>query len=138
MIVIIDDEKWSIEGYLDVFESKQTKNDRYKYEFFYTPLESKPFINNNIESIDLIILDIMLDYGDNAQNNENEVFENGGIEFLRELREDSSYDKIPIIIYSIVDKGKLESYLEYKNVFYLNRDCSDDEFYDLVAKCLRI
>ena len=139
MIVFIDDEKWLIEGFIDRFNHKKKHDPRYENKHFFFPLEAWPFLKENLENIDLIILDIALDYGDGNILNEFD----GGIQFLNEFTADKNFDKIPILIYSIMSKDKIErdSGLTIDNekfIDYLNRDSKDEEFYKRVEKLLRL
>lgn len=137
MIVFIDDEKWLIEGYIDRFNNKKMADQKYENVHFYYPKEAWSFLKENCERIDLIILDIALDYGDD--NILDEV--DGGIQFLKEIKEEKNVNRIPILIYSIRPKEKIEreailSIDDKNNIDYLNRDCKDEEFYQRVEKLL--
>lgn len=138
MIICIDDEKWGIEGYLDRFNQKKTKDRRYENAHFFKPKDAWPFLKENACKIDLIILDIALDYGDGNIMNELD----GGIQFLKEIVKDAQFKETPILIYSIRSRDKIEresglTIDREKNIEYLNRDCKDEEFYQRVEKMLR-
>lgn len=138
MIIFIDDEHWVIEGYIDRFNSKKKEDARYENKHFFYPKEAWPFIRRKFEEIELIILDIALDYGDG--NILNEI--DGGIQFLKEIRNERVFDKIPILIYSVIQKDKVQRDSGLKigvdtNIGHLNRDCKDDDFYKLVEILLR-
>lgn len=138
MIVFIDDEKWVIEGYIDRFNQKKSKDNRYDSMHFFYPKVAWPFLRENLAKINLIIMDIALDYGDGNILNELD----GGIQLLKEIAADVQFKEIPILIYSIRPKDKIErdSGLiidQLKNIEYLNRDCKDEEFYKRVEKMLK-
>jgi len=138
MIIFIDDEKWVIEGYIDRFDQMKRSDSRYKNKHFFYPKEAWPFLRDNAGTIDLIILDIALDYGDGNILNELD----GGIQFLKEIIQDGQCKGIPILIYSIRPKDKIErdsglTIEQYKNIDYLNRDCKDEEFYQRVEHMLK-
>ena len=137
MIIFIDDERWGIGGYLDRFNQRKTKDRRYENAHFFKPKDAWPFLKANAGNINLIILDIALDYGGGNLLNELD----GGIQFLKEIVKDGHYKETPILIYSIRPKDKIErdSGLiidQGKNIEYLNRDCKDEEFYQRVEKML--
>lgn len=138
MIVFIDDEKWVIEGYIDRFNQKKIKNDKYDTRHFFYPKEALPFLKENANKIGLIIMDIALDYGDGNILNELD----GGIQFLKEIAIDKQFKETPILIYSIRPKDRIEkdsglNIDQLKNIEYLNRDCKDEEFYKRVEKMLK-
>jgi CheY-like chemotaxis protein len=137
MIVFIDDERWVIEGYIDRFNVKKDNDKRYELKYFKYPKDAWQFLRENRENIDLIILDIALDYGDG--NILNEV--DGGIQFLNEIKKETEFNRIPILIYSVVPQDKIERdsglYInDENNLDYLNRDCKDEEFYNRVEDLL--
>lgn len=138
MIVFIDDEKWCIEGYIDNFNNKEKNNKRYELKHFFYPIEAWEFLRQNRDKIDLIILDIALDYGDGNILSE----EDGGVQFLKEINSEANFNKIPILIYSVVPKEEIEfeAKLIIENedsIYYLNRNCKEDEFYDLVDRIIK-
>ena len=95
-------------------------------------------MRENREKIDLIILDIALDYGDGNILNDLD----GGIQFLKEIKEEEGFAKIPLLIHSIVSKDEIEedsgiNIDEEKYIDYLYRDCEDREFYERVEKMLK-
>jgi len=137
MIIFIDDEKWGIEGYLDRFDQKKIKDSRYENKHYFKPKDAWPFLKANAGKIDLIILDIALDYGDGNILNELD----GGIQFLKEIVNDGHYKETPILIYTIRPKDKIERDSGLiidrgKNIEYLNRDSKDEEFYQRVERIL--
>ena len=133
MIVFIDDERWSISGYLDFIDSRTKHNPKYFCTHFFTPHDAFPFIEENIAKIDLIVLDLMLDYGDY----EISYKKSGGLKFLSELRALNRFDDIPVLIYTVVSRLNIPEIDNYNNVYFLNRDSSDTEFYNIVDHLLK-
>ena len=140
MIIFIDDEKWTISAYFDHFNEKadEEADERYKCKHFFYPTEAWKYIEEHKDEIGLIILDLMLFYGEIRRRRRPGL--HGGLVFLEEIRDDPQYNNIPILIYTLVSDVAIESkgfnLKEIKNVYYLPRDCSDKEFYTKVNELL--
>ncbi|GEM_PF-2429708 len=138
MIVIVNDERWITEGIIDYLEDKSEKIDiRYTPEFFSTPIEALGFIMNNADEIDIIISDIMMDFGDGNINIETK----GGAHFINRIRLEKELTNIPIIINTIFHISYFENELNHnidnEFIFYTNTNNDPDssklyEFIDML------
>jgi hypothetical protein len=141
MIVIIDDEKWIINPIIDFFNDKARRiNERYCIKHFYRAVEAISFINENVYRIDLIIVDVAMDYGDGDVNKEI----SGGAQLISELKACNLTKDIPIIIYSIhkLDYFKddlQQNPIDEKSIYYINRDedANNNLLYPLVDKIIK-
>lgn len=145
MIVFVDDEKWAVSGYLDEFENKSDRDSRYDCKFFFYPSDAKVCISENAKKIKLIILDLMLLYAPDAKPTEKAEDEklSGGEKFLKEIRKDPSYDNIPILLYTVKSEENInikdfQKFKEDNKIYYLGRNCNDEEFYSRVDELLNL
>jgi len=133
---MIDDEKAIISGIFDYFESKANNNPKYEPVHYYDSVEALQFLQENIDKIDLIIIDIAMEYGDGKYYEEY-----GGIILLKKISQMRL--KIPVIILSVVGKDVVESQygssLEI-NVKHINRKTNNyaEILYGMVKETLEV
>ena len=126
MVVLIDDEKWIIGAYIDELEVKATRQYEYKPIHFYFPNQALKFILQNVEKINVIVLDIGLEYGDyNLMPSEP-----GGIQFYNKIKNDPLLKEIPVIILTVYELHQVAKtiYINPTNnhlLCYINRNQSD-------------
>jgi CheY-like chemotaxis protein len=130
MIVFIDDEKWLIECYIDELDNKSKSEPKYSPIHFYYPKDALIFIKENSVSIDLIIMDMAMDYGDGNLLSEDP----GGIQFYKNIKMDPTLMNIPIIIMTVHGEHYVSSLLKTQNIndsltIYIYRGQSDMSFF---------
>jgi len=132
MIYFIDDERSTISGYLDRFE---TMGKQYRCKFFTYGEDALKQLKNDYNNVNLIILDLMMFFGRSEVQEE----KYGGITFLKALKQNFDYENIPILMYTGVpnfDEHVSMILSEYKDVVYLNRNCPDEEFFSKVEEIM--
>jgi len=105
MIVFIDDERWTIQAYIDELELKSLEKYQYQPKHFYFPKDALDFAINNFKIINAFIVDIGMDYGVELDLMNHLP---GGIEFIKNIKENPNLNKIPIIILTVYDKHQIE------------------------------
>ena len=136
MILFIDDEKNTISGYLDYFSCLvHDGNSCYDSKHFFFPTKALEYLSKNYSNINLIVLDLMLFYGELEKTKS----KSGGLRCLNSIRDRELYNQIPILLYTIVEKDEIGIDLEeFENVYYLDRNCRDEVFFDKVNQLLKI
>jgi len=131
---MIDDEKAIISGIYDYFESKAAVNPKYEPVHYYFSVEALQYMQENINNIDLIIIDIAMEYGDGKYYEEY-----GGIILLKKLVEMQTNKKI--IILSVVGLDVIEKQFGgqlKEQIQHINRKKNDyaEILYDTVKETL--
>jgi hypothetical protein len=138
MIIFVDDERWSISGFLLKFEFLQKKNPAYETKHFFYPTDALMFLEDNCQKVKLIIVDIKLDFNDKNFNNSTP----GGIQLIKVLRENKKFRDIWILIYSIVSFDtiikEIPNYNYKMRIKYLNRNIEDKIFFEQVDRFIKL
>ena len=111
MIIFIDDERWIIDQYLENLSNIAKKNANYITRHFFFPVDALDYIKEKHNEINVIILDIGMDYGDGNILTK----EPGGVQLFREIRNNPSLKKIPVIILTVFSYESIIKYIDIKN-----------------------
>jgi len=141
MVVIIDDEKTLISAYIEELESKVKIDPRFKPKHFFYATDALIFIKAEAPKVDVIVIDIGMDFGDNNLM----PSEPGGIKLYHELRSSDILKKIPIIFLTIYDKQQvgLVKDIDLENdplLVYIRRNQPDRNamFWNSINKAIKV
>lgn len=100
---------------------EELQDNNYLIEFAKNPDEMWSIIKNKKNEINGIIMDIMMPTGSSVNSAEAEMGLSTGLVLLKQIKEDESLNKIPILIFTIIDKEEVYSWANKYGVEILKK-----------------